>query len=841
MRKNLQDWINGSETPADVYELLGFERLFPNRKDLLKSINSANREILRYQSFGDEESIAQSQQLLLVLAEAKHAVSDEARWQVYDEQILTRLRRAYYQHAGTDSSAWLVRDLRRWLHLKCDIHASRLDDAVQWLLGRRFAEETEENAVWLAEPDASGQETIASSSAPTQEPMPPGGVWRDRRGPRGRAGHATGGTAKSRRPARRAKSSDSRIARSSKSRPPSKSSRGPGPAPAQEKVPPRTGPPSKKPPPGPAARGGTPASTTGSPSNVLPQRSPVDPGIYWVVGAAAVTALVLIVLLILIFFPPWSRSGSKGPSTPDTSETAGVDTNSDAAPARSDTGSPDGNGAPDRNEAATGQQEPLPEDAPESAEAPTSEKGIPTDPAQPPPDSKPPAPQPPEPAPPPTAPTELVHDFTVTTIGFSHDGRYIATGGDQTVVCVWSLADGQKVAELTEHTAPVTTLEFGDDQLATGSDDGVIRLWRGNAWSLDQELHDSSRTPVTRVAWLAGDSLVSGHADGIARVWDTRRGRLDTKLSDAERAGAIRGIAGWKAGLKHSAVTAHVDGSLVLWDAANGKMRRMVVAEGSDLAPSTIGDADPPGGNEPLVTFGSERNIRDLAVSPDGTAVALANGDVELWALDNPGASLRTFLMPGRNEQDGYRAVAWSDDGKQIAAGDAEGELVVWKTDRNKVTFLEQLGECITSIGWGPDNTKLAVAAASGEVRLFDVPDDPGTPVVRCPFEGDLEDMFAKANTFLTERNWPALAVALNLLEAYTLPAKHRYALEELRHDVDREIDTELEDIVEDIDQMGLDGHIRVELQELLDLSSRNPTRQEKIKELFETAGNRAS
>ncbi|MEM1256768.1 MAG: hypothetical protein AAGI69_30420, partial [Cyanobacteria bacterium P01_H01_bin.21] len=72
------------------------------------------------------------------------------------------------------------------------------------------------------------------------------------------------------------------------------------------------------------------------------------------------------------------------------------------------------------------------------------------------------------------------HENRVTHVRFSPDGRFVASGGQDTTIRIWDALNGTRLKELTGHTSTITGIDFQDDQgkiLAASSADGDIRLW----------------------------------------------------------------------------------------------------------------------------------------------------------------------------------------------------------------------------------------------------------------------------------------------------------------------------------------------------------------------------
>ncbi len=71
------------------------------------------------------------------------------------------------------------------------------------------------------------------------------------------------------------------------------------------------------------------------------------------------------------------------------------------------------------------------------------------------------------------------HSSYVKSIAFSHDGKYLASGGGDKVLKLWSTESQKEVSTLQGHSFWVTSVAFSPDSkyLASGSNDNMVKVW----------------------------------------------------------------------------------------------------------------------------------------------------------------------------------------------------------------------------------------------------------------------------------------------------------------------------------------------------------------------------
>jgi WD40 repeat protein len=145
------------------------------------------------------------------------------------------------------------------------------------------------------------------------------------------------------------------------------------------------------------------------------------------------------------------------------------------------------------------------------------------------------------------------------------------------------------------------------------------------------------------------------------------------------------------------------------------------------IEPSTSGKTDEKAfliqDNLPGLTLrytfpGGEGLIRRIAWSPDGRMIAApADGGVTVWSAED-GSEVRKVIT-GKSTV--YTA-AWSPNGQILATGGQDGVIFISRMDDGHlITRLPGHSDWVNALAWAADGT-LASGYENGEIRLWDVP-----------------------------------------------------------------------------------------------------------------------
>ncbi len=245
------------------------------------------------------------------------------------------------------------------------------------------------------------------------------------------------------------------------------------------------------------------------------------------------------------------------------------------------------------------------------------------------------------------------HIGDMRSITFSHDGRRIATGGNDRAIRIFEIDDAGAVRQTDverQHQDAVLGLHFAPDDatLLSSSVDGTIRLWST----------PRDRPGMMLIATLAGHraSLASAEfshdggwiasvgVDGTLRAWPADPAALTGTFAVPDNASGIIDFAR--------------DGSRFVAENTWGRVRSF---DDIDGIPKESILVDP--------GYAAERGCRDLAISPDGSRLATIESDfvAHLYALDASGAHEGAPILMKLS------AIGFSDDGRPLGLLLGEG------------------------------------------------------------------------------------------------------------------------------------------------------------------------
>ncbi|KAI0352433.1 WD40 repeat-like protein [Trametes cingulata] len=328
------------------------------------------------------------------------------------------------------------------------------------------------------------------------------------------------------------------------------------------------------------------------------------------------------------------------------------------------------------------------------------------------------------------------HTGGVTCVAWSPDGRFIASGSEDTTIIVRDGTDGHLLHQLTEHSDVIWTLAFSPDgqRLASCASDGLGLIW-------DVETHaviavmDGDGTVMQTIQYSPdGSRIVTSCTDFSVRVWNAATGVLVHNM-EGHTASVMSAV--WSPNGKWIA-SCSADYTAKIWNAETGQVHQTLadhsgvvwsvafdpesrrVITGSDDATSIIWNAET---GEALVNLHEHPSpVWAAAFSPDGKRVMSASNDTTLKLCDSfTGELQHTF---DRNDAL-VNAAVFSPDGQYVASSGGDNEVLVWNTKTGNC-LPEMVGHVdkITALQFSPEGDRLVSASDDGTVRIWVLPEE---------------------------------------------------------------------------------------------------------------------
>lgn len=276
------------------------------------------------------------------------------------------------------------------------------------------------------------------------------------------------------------------------------------------------------------------------------------------------------------------------------------------------------------------------------------------------------------------------HNEGLTTVAYSLDGNWIATGAQDDLAIIWNAATGVKTHTLNGHTGNISSMEFSDDStlLLTGSSDGTARVWNVSTGALVKTLTEGAEVRAVAFSPNASQALVSVK-DGFSfwvDVWNVSSATVARTISPGGRANDLD----WHPTADE--FVAAVAGSLTFFRPSTGAELRTIPYDSASR----------------------------VAYSSNGSKVVAGSTIAKYAVLFNASTGAEIWRFPGSGWV--VDDVAISADDSRIATGSADDNVRVYSVSTG--AEISRFGDS-TLAALSPDGTKVVTANSYG-ARIYD-------------------------------------------------------------------------------------------------------------------------
>lgn len=365
------------------------------------------------------------------------------------------------------------------------------------------------------------------------------------------------------------------------------------------------------------------------------------------------------------------------------------------------------------------------------------------------------------------------HGHTVKALEFSSDGKFLFSGGWDNKLKVWPLTEAMAAPiALVDQGSNLYSLAYNQSTgtLASTDGSGLIILWqvsdgRPQKTATLNADHSAHQRQVTGAAFNPeGTLLATASWDKKIALWNVSNPATPTKIAafgTKYHLAPIYRIAFLKAGpYVGRLVSADLDGKVAVWGAMGPGV--------------TVNET-------PALTLSSEKVINKrvgmyaMALSPSGRWIAAgdSDGDVLVWDLEAPDPTgTGTRLPPNLSHRDTILSMAFSLDSSTLVTVGGDEMLLGWRfpspakdtseLEKNvRVNRVGGWGEKLYSVAFHPKLDGVVAVGGNKTVRIADLS---RVNPIAAPIE----------NATAMSQRWGALAATPDLITLVTLDADRR-------------------------------------------------------------------
>jgi WD40 repeat protein len=301
------------------------------------------------------------------------------------------------------------------------------------------------------------------------------------------------------------------------------------------------------------------------------------------------------------------------------------------------------------------------------------------------------------------------HYAYVTSVCYSSDGKFIATGSSDKTIILWRSTDGRQIRSFRGIPDAVIHLEFNRQitNLLSLSEDGTCMVWELSTGKLIDKMKLGKDIFTCASFSPDGSQIVTGSRKSGVSVWNSLIGEEILKLTaipaDLDAWGRYEYPETASVAFSQDGkyiIAGAGDYTAILFDAKTGKEIRKFKKINSSCTSCIIEAAITPDNKNIIIAqsdtikmfdlssgkfikgfYGQGGDPENLSVSTDGTYFsAIEYGVAEIWDIN----SGKLILKAGDYSKEKVLAASFSPDGKHLITGNEKRVTDIWEISSGK-------------------------------------------------------------------------------------------------------------------------------------------------------------
>ena len=279
------------------------------------------------------------------------------------------------------------------------------------------------------------------------------------------------------------------------------------------------------------------------------------------------------------------------------------------------------------------------------------------------------------------------HSRWVTTVCYSHDGKKILSGSEDSTVKEWDVLSGECIRTYKGHSSTVSSLSYSHDgkRILSGSEDGTVKEWDVLSGECIRTYKGHSRYVESVNYSFDGKKIVSAGRDGTVREWDRETG-------DCIGSYNFSGV---------TCVSYSPDNRRILAGGYDGTVREWDVNTG-----------------ECINTYkGHNKYITSIYCSSDGSHFISGSEDRTIMEWNINSGTVRTY----KGHSDMVSSVRYNRDNSRIISGSYDKTIMEWDVNTGKcIKIYIGHSESVSSVSYSPDGKRIVSGSVDTAIKEWD-------------------------------------------------------------------------------------------------------------------------